>query len=219
MSLSRSAEIQDSPVSPTSPSSLPNLPTGPALFLSPPTGEPLLSLPSPSSPTSSPDPSSPQDSSDEAGSWSSGYAGNESSAPHEGSSDTPSTAGDKQNPVTAAGLRRVMEQGVLTVTNMVASVAANETEQEYGLWRADPDDVDGISRPAARLLYRRLPGEARDSDAIDLFGLALALGAYLVKNFRARSTLRELQASAQVVDTGVDIGASDAVPTFPGGGF
>lgn len=213
MSLSRSAEIQDSPVSLTSPSSLP---TGPALFLSPPTGEPI-SLPSPSSPTSSPDPSSPPDSSDAAGSWSSGYEGSASGDPLDEPSDTPSTAG-KQNPVTAAGLRRVVEQGVLTVTSALASIAANADEQEHGLWRADADDVDGISRPAARLVYRRLPGEAKNSDAVDIFGLALAVGVYVVKNLKLRAAVR----ARQLVTANEDehqAAEQQAVPTFPGGGF
>jgi hypothetical protein len=218
MSPSRSAEIPDSPVSLTSPSSLP---TGPALFLSPPTGEPISSLPFPSSPTSSPDPSSPQDSSDAAGSWSSGYEGSESSEPYDESSDTPSTAG-KQNPVTAAGLRRVVEQGVLTVTSALASIAANADEQEHGLWRADADDVEGISRPAARLVYRRLPGEAKNSDAVDIFGLALAVGVYVVKNLKLRAAVRARQlvtANEGEHQAAEQFGATEGVPTFPGGGF
>jgi hypothetical protein len=92
-----------------------------------------------------------------------------------------------------------MRQGVRTVTNALAVIAADQTQQEYGLWRADDDDLDGISRPAARLIYRRLPDEAKNSDAIDLFGLALAIGGYIAKNLRIRSTLKEIAAGNLVI--------------------
>jgi hypothetical protein len=196
MSPSPSATDATNPSSPTT-----SLPTS-SLFLPPPGPAIPLPPPSPSSSTttSSPDPSSPPaESADAEPSWSSGYAENATNDQQPDDSDTPSTPGDKQNPVTASSLRATFRHGVRTATNVLATIAANPTEQEYGLWRADDDDLDGIARPASRLIYRRLPDEARNSDAIDLFGLALAIGAYVAKNLRIRSVLKEMEAGSEQI--------------------
>ena len=169
------------PVSPASPKSSPtSLPTS-SLFLPP--------APSPSS-MSNPQPSPPQGPDVDAGqSWFTDSEASGISDPSDAPSDTPS-AGSKPSPVSKAGLRAVVGQAVRTITNAVAAIAASEAERGHDLWRADADDVDGISAPASRIVYRRLPEEARDSDALDLFGVALALAAYLAKNLRAKAAIR-----------------------------
>jgi hypothetical protein len=211
MSPSPSAPDVESPSSPTSPSPAP-LPSS-GLFLPPKGPAALLPPPSPSSSTSSPaDSPSLQSDAGEAPPWSGGYADSEATSESlPGNSGTPSTG----SPVSRAGLRSVLRGAVRTVTNAVASIAADASEQQYGLWRADRDDVDGMSEPAARILYRKLPEEARDSDALDLFGLGLALAAYIGKNLKRKAALRALRETGQLVDagdglTGVFVPSGDA---------
>jgi hypothetical protein len=73
---------------------------------------------------------------------------------------------------------------------MVSAMAATPTEQEHGVWRADPEDVEGIAQPATRIIWRRLPDDAKGSDAVDLIGLALSLAAYVGKNVMRRAEIR-----------------------------
>lgn len=189
MSPSRSADAvsPDSPssTSPTSPSSVPTS----ALFLPP---SPSSSTP-PSPSPSSPPPAEP----DAAPSWSPDSEASATADLPDESSGTPSTDGPKSL-VSKAGLRAVMVRAVDIVTGTVSTIAADATEREYGLWRADDDDQEGIAAPASRLVYRRLPDEAKNSDVLDLFSLALAVGGYLAKNLRLRAQLRAARAQADL---------------------
>jgi hypothetical protein len=201
-------ESPDSPKSPapkSSPADLPtSLPTS-SLFL-PPTG-PAAELPPPSSSTSSPsEPSSPRSAFDDAvPTWSAGYADGEATSGRPASSDTPSTG--KPAVTSRSGLRAILGQAVRTVTNAVAAIAAADAaERQFGVWRADRDDVEGISAPAARILYRKLPDEAKESDALDLFSIGLALAAYIGKNVALRLELRSLREAGQLVDVDEHVG-------------
>jgi hypothetical protein len=142
--------------------------------------------------------------------WSAGYADDEATSERPASSDTPSTG--KPGLATRSGLRAVLGQAVRTVTNAVAVIAADATEQQFGLWRADKDDVDGISGPASRIVYRRLPDEARDSDALDLFGIGLAIAAYVAKQLKLKADLRAARAAGQLVDVDQHAPQSDDPP-------
>jgi hypothetical protein len=179
--------------SPSSPTSVPN-----ALFLQPktppPTATPDSSLqtspgPYPSS-SSSPSPSPGPSPADAGPIWSPDADAAPIDRPSE-SSDTPSTGG---SPVSKAGLKAVIGSAVKTVTNAVAVIASDSYEQEYGLWRADADDIEGIAAPASRILYRRLPDEAKGTDTLDLFGMALAVAGYLAKHLRLKAGLKQLRA-------------------------
>jgi hypothetical protein len=79
---------------------------------------------------------------------------------------------------------------VKTVTGAVSAIAATATEREFGVWQADPEDVEGIAHPATRIIWRRLPDDAKGSDVVDLLGLALSLAAYVGKNFVRRAEIR-----------------------------
>jgi hypothetical protein len=99
---------------------------------------------------------------------------------------------------------------VKVITGALATIAADEVEKEYGLWRADPDDVEGIAAPAARLVYRRLPDEAKGTDALDIFQLGLAVAGYLAKQLHRRAALRQLRATGQLQDQPADSGPAPA---------
>lgn len=188
MSLNPSADA----ASPASPTSVPN-----PLFL-PPKPNPLAIQQNPDSspqtpPSSSTGPTSslsplPSPSPADAGpSWS--PAADEAPAGQpSGSGDTPSTG----NPVTKAGIRTAVGSAVRSVTNLVASIAATAAEQEFGLWRAEEEDVDALAAPASRILYRRLPEEAKGSDTVDLFTLGLALIGYVGKQLHRKAAIRKL---------------------------
>jgi hypothetical protein len=79
-------------------------------------------------------------------------------------------------------------------------VVADEVEQKYGLWLATEDEIDGISAPASRLAYRRLPeGATGNVELFDIVDLVLAGAAYVVRNIQLRGRLRaarRLQAEA-----------------------
>jgi len=89
---------------------------------------------------------------------------------------------------------------VKTISGLVHSFAADVVEREYDLWRADQDDVDDISAPASRLVYRRLPAEAKGTDTIDLLHLALAVAGYVGKNLKLRAEIRRARAMADLAE-------------------
>lgn len=185
------AENPDSPTTtPTPPASPVSSPVS-SLFL-PPKG-PSVPLPPPPSSSMSPAGSSPTTSLPgddvEAPTWSAGYADSEETSDRDGSGSTPSAKAS----VSRAGLRAVVGRAVKTVTNALASIAADSVERDFDLWRADEDDVAGIATPTASLLYRRLPDEAKDSDTLDLLSLALGVAAYVGKNLRRKAELRVLR--------------------------
>lgn len=176
----------------------PKAPTTSPLFL-PPRGQAVrLAPPSPSSSTSDPSPSSnPSPAAAEESTSSAGYADSATPLPQPDSSDTPSTGGNPGR-ITKAGLRVILGQAVKTVTNGLAVFAANTTEQEFGLWRADDDDIEGMSAPVSGIVWRKVPAEARDSDAIDIIGLSLAVAVYIGKNLKLKSAIRAGVASGEI---------------------
>lgn len=193
MSPSPSADAvsPDSPKSP-SPAAIPRSslflpPTGPAAPLPPPS-------PSPSSSSESPSSSLPP--ADEAPTWSAGFEDTaETSGPSE-SSDTPSTGSGIS--VSKAGLRAAIGRGLRTVTGVVNRIASSPLEAEFDVWKADDEDVRDISDPASRVIWRRVPAEARTGDMVDLVVLGLAVLGYVAKSLDRRATVRQMQ---HVVET------------------
>lgn len=175
----------ESPDSPTSPS-----PVGSPLFMPPPQPKSLPSLSSTSDPGQAPADSLPADPN-----WST--SDSEPSDPGPGAtSDTPSTGSGVK--LSKSGLRTGIGTGFRQVCKLVAAYLADEEERELGVWTPDPDDVEDISRPAANIVYRRLPDEARGGDLIDIVALGLALAGYVGKNLRHKQqirTVRQLQAA------------------------
>lgn len=109
--------------------------------------------------------------------------------------DPPSESGGilsigKSGKVSRAGLRTAIGGGFRRVCKLIAILAADEEERMIGLWRADDEDVEDISAPAASLIYRRLPDAARGSDAMDFLQLGLGLIGYVGKNVKLRSEFR-----------------------------
>lgn len=187
MSPSPSTEpgTSSSPMSdPASPASVPTS----SLFLQPTPSSP----PSSSSTTGPTSPSRPADA--VTGDWSSPGAASETTATY-GSGATPST-GDSApagpSPTTKSGIRAVCRQAVKQVTSLAAGyLARNQEEADHDLWKADDDDLTDISSPAARLIYRRLPDDAKaGSDPIDLLQLTVAVAGYVAKNLQLRGRLR-----------------------------
>jgi hypothetical protein len=152
--------------------------------------------PLPQSSTSDPNPS-PTEVAGGVPSWSTDGPESLPSLEAPESSDTPSTKGSGVK-VSKAGLRTGIGAGFRSVCKLVASFVADEEERDQGLWTPDEDDVADISAPAANIVYRRLPEEARGGDVIDLMALGLALAGFVGKNLQHRAqirTIRRLQAA------------------------
>ena len=191
--MSRSASQTEAPSdAPTSP--LPQRTTSSPLFVQPST-TPDQSSPSPiqesEHPSSTSLPGDPSWSSDDPGSLS-GPGPNESS-------DTPSSG--KGVKLSKAGLRAGLGVGFRQICKMVAVFIADQEQRQAGVWTPDEDDVHDVSAPAANIVYRRLPDDAKGGDLIDLFALGLAVVGYVVKNVQYAAelrTLRQLQAAQGV---------------------
>lgn len=178
---SRTADSPSSPISPTPPTKVSPLFMSPQSSTSP---EPLH----PSS-TSGPSPSMAEAGADLS---SSTVALDDlpSVEPPE-SSDTPSIA--KGVKLSKAGLRTGLGTGFRQICKLVAAFIADQEERELGLWQPDPDDVDDIAAPAANIVYRRLPDEARGGDVIDIMALGLAVAGYVGKNLQHRAQIRAVR--------------------------
>jgi hypothetical protein len=112
-------------------------------------------------------------------------------------SDTRST-GDLK--LSKAGLRSAIAAGFKSGCRLLAVFVASQQERDYDVWVPDAEDVEGVSRPAANIVYRRLPDEAKGGDLIDVVSLGLALVGYGAKNMQRRAQLRtvlQLQETAQ----------------------
>jgi hypothetical protein len=133
---------------------------------------------------------------DDPDSWSDGPLFPPSPDPAE-SSDTPSSGG-KGVKLSKAGLRAGLGVGFKQICKVVAAFIADQEQREAGVWTPDEDDVHDVSAPAANIVYRRLPDDAKGGDLIDLFALGLAVVGYVVKNVQYAAelrTLRQLQAA------------------------
>lgn len=131
------------------------------------------------------------------------------------SGGTPSTKGGVK--LSKAGLRAVVGTGFRSACRLLASFAADEEERELGLWKPTPDEVADIAEPAANIVYRRLPDDAKSGDVVDLIGIGMAIVGYVGKNLQQRAVIRtnrRLQA-AQGIDVTVDATNAPA----PGGGY
>lgn len=184
MSRSRSeTRAEESPELPKSvppPPSRPPLPTRVSLFAPIPSSPPETSGPAEASPL-------PQEPGPD---WSTSEPSAPDSAPAEPSA-TPST-GDLR--VSKAGIRAAIGQGFRTGCRMFASFAASQEEREHGVWVPDDEDVQDVSKPAANIVYRRLPDEAKGGDLIDIVSLGLAVVGYVAKNLQRRAEVRTLYA-------------------------
>lgn len=222
MSPSRSADQAN----PESPSSIPNplpAPRSP-LFKAPtpsPTPSQTSSSPSPQeTPLQSPHP----DEAAAAPSWSTDAPsdpGPSGAAP----SDTPlSGSGAK---LSKAGLKTVIGTGFRQACRLLAAFAADETERASGVWSPDAEDIEDISRPAANIVYRRLPDDAKGGDVIDVIGLGMALVAYVGKNLQWRAQVRAIRQQQETAGINVDQAATvhpgetlGSAPQYTaGGGF
>jgi len=211
MSPSRSASSTENPES-TSP-------------LPPPTPAPATSSSSLFTPTPSPSPSSWETSEPnlsqppaDAPSWSTSAPGDPSSSDHDASSDTPSTGSGVK--VSKAGLRAAVGTGFRQACRMLSAFVAIEEERAAGVWEPDVEDIADVSKPAANIIYRRLPDEAKGGDVVDLLALGMAVVGYVAKNLSHRARVRSILALQ--AQQGIDVPQGEtqtAGPTFPGGGF
>lgn len=187
MSPSPSTEpgTSSSPMSdPASPASVPTS----SLFLQPTPSSPPLS----SSTTGPTSPSRPEAAATDD--WSSQGAASETTGTY-GSGDTRSTGETNPagpSPTTKSGIRAVCRQAVKQITGLASGyLARSQEEADHDLWKADDDDLTDISSPASRLIYRRLPDDAKGgSDPIDLLQLAVAVAGYVAKNLQLRGRLK-----------------------------
>jgi hypothetical protein len=176
------------------PSSSPKSPSSP-LFVQPST----TPEPSPPSPIQESEPLSGTSPLPGEPSWSSDDLGSLSSPVLDESSDTPSSG--KGVKLSKAGLRAGLGVGFKQICKVVAAFIADQEQREAGVWAPDEDDVHDVSAPAANIVYRRLPDDAKGGDLIDLFALGLAVVGYVVKNVQYAAelrTLRQLQAAQGV---------------------
>lgn len=181
MSRSRSeTRAEESPDSPSSESPKPPLPRRTSLFAPIPSPPPAGLVPG----------ATPSPQEEPGADWSTSEPSDRSDAPAE-SSATPST-GDLK--VSKAGIRAAIGQGFRTGCRMFASFAASQEEREHGVWVPDDEDVQEVSKPAANIVYRRLPDEAKGGDLIDLVSLGLAVVGYVAKNLQKRAEVRTLYA-------------------------
>ncbi|WP_405889585.1 hypothetical protein OG762_52490 (plasmid) [Streptomyces sp. NBC_01136] len=130
--------------------------------------------------------------------------------------DTPSTG--KGFTLSKAGLRTVVGTTFRQTTRLLAAFVADQQERELGVWAPDAEDIDDVSKPAANIIYRRLPDDAKGGDVIDLLALGLALVGYLAKSLSYRANLRAIRQQQETAGVTVDAD-TPAPPTFPGGGF
>lgn len=209
----RSAQTEAPSDDPTSPPPLPQRPaTGSPLFV-PPSRSPETSLlsqtPGSASPAAIPDPLPGE------ATWSSDGTPDLPSPDPAASSDTPSSGSGVK--LSKAGLRTGLGVGFRQVCKLAAAFLADQEAREAGVWTPDEEDVKDVADPAASLVYRRLPDDAKSGDMIDLFALGMALVGYVGKNLqqaREIRALRQLQAAQGM--PGPE--ESGPVPTFPGGG-
>jgi hypothetical protein len=94
------------------------------------------------------------------------------------------------------------------VCKLLAVYLADEEEREFGLWVPDEDDVQDIAAPAANIVYRRLPEEARGGDVIDIIALGLAVAGYVGKNLKVRAQIRGVRQLQEAQGITVDPGAA-----------
>jgi hypothetical protein len=169
------------------------------------------------SPEESPLPSQPLADADAAPSWSTDEPTVHSLSAESGPGDTPSTG--KGLTLSKAGLRTVVGTTFRQTTRLLAAVVADQQERELGVWAPDAEDIDDVSKPAANLIYRRLPDEAKGGDVIDLIALGLALVGYLAKSLGMRAQVRAIRQQQEAAGITVTDAEATAPPTFPGGGF
>lgn len=103
-------------------------------------------------------------------------------------SDTPSSGSGVK--LSKAGLRAGLGAGFKSVCKAVAGFIADQEQRDAGLWIPDDEDVHDVAAPAANIVYRRLPDEAKGGDVIDIMALGLALVGYVGKNLALRAQLR-----------------------------
>ena len=169
------------------PTSLPGPTTGSPLFVQP------SRTPDPTPPSQTPEsshPGSPDQPPAEA-SWSTDAADSASGPAPDEPSGIPSIGSGVK--LSKAGLRAGLGVGFRQVCKVVAAFVADQEQREAGLWAPDGEDVHDVSAPAANIVYRRLPDDAKGGDVIDLFALGLALVGYVGKNLALRAELRTLR--------------------------
>jgi hypothetical protein len=168
------------------------------------------------SPEESPLLSQPLADADAAPSWSTDEPTVHSLSAESGPGDTPSTG--KGFTLSKAGLRSVVGTTFRQTTRLLAAILADQQERQLGVWAPDAEDIDDVSKPAANLIYRRLPDEAKGGDVIDLALLGLALLGYVTKSLGMRNELRAIRQQQEAAGITVEQ-PEPAPPTFPGGGF
>jgi hypothetical protein len=183
------------------------------LFKAPANPSPLSS--SSTSPEENPLPSPPPSDVDAAPSWSTDAPSGPSPSAESAPGDTPSTG--KGFTLSKAGLRTVVGTTFRQTTRLLAAILADQQERQLGVWAPDAEDIDDVSKPAANLIYRRLPDEAKGGDVIDLALLGLALLGYVTKSLGMRNELRAIRQQQETA--GINVEAETPAPTFPGGGF
>lgn len=197
MSPSPGTKSVESPSSPTPP------PTASPLFMPPPSST-SPEQPPPSS-TSEPTPSQPLRPYGEVN-WSTDEPESQYGPEPIESGDTPSIP--KGVKLSKAGLRTGIGTGFRQVCKLVAAYLADEEEREFGVWTPDRDDVEDIAVPAANIVYRRLPDEARGGDLIDIVALGLALAGYVGKNLKHKQRIRAVRQLQEAQGITVEAGAT-----------
>jgi hypothetical protein len=169
------------------------------------------------SPEESPLPSQPLDDADAVPSWSTDAPSDPSPSAESGLGGILSSG--KELKLSKAGLRTAVGIAFRQTTRLLAVFVADQQERQLGVWAPDAEDVEGVARPAANIIYRRLPDDAKGGDVIDLLALGLALIGYLGTSLGMRAEVRAIRRQQEAAGINVTDAEATAPPTFPGGGF
>jgi hypothetical protein len=184
------------------------------LFKAPANPSPASS--SSTSPEDSPPPSQPPADVGAGPSWSTDAPSSPSPSAESGPGGILSTG--KELKLSKAGLRTAIGTTFRQTCKLLSAFIADQQERQLGVWTPDAEDIEDVSKPAANIVYRRLPDDAKGGDIIDLFALGLALVGYLGKSLQMRAELRSIRQLQEAQGVNVEQ-PEPAPPTFPGGGF
>lgn len=122
----------------------------------------------------------------------------------DGQPETPETLNGSSQGSSAAttsrgASRRALADAIAVVLDAVTTAAhtylTDEIGKEAGLYLADEQDKEGISKPAAAVLSRRGVLDGAGTDATDFVQLGIALAGYASKQLRRLTQVRKARKS------------------------
>lgn len=113
-------------------------------------------------------------------------------------------------------LKPVIGQAIeMSTTFAHEGLVRDDFERAVELYRADPDDVENISDPAAGLLARRMPAGSDNPDLADGLSLLFAIAGYIAKQMAKLTAARTLKARQLVFEPQEDQEPEQSAPGWP----